>query len=53
MSMNELMEESEASILHTYNRFPVVFLLFLKRDRDVIYMIPKERNIWILRQVSL
>ena len=25
MSMNELMEESEASILHTYNRFPVVF----------------------------
>ena len=23
--MNELMEESEASILHTYNRFPVVF----------------------------
>ena len=25
MSMNEQMEESEASILHTYNRFPVVF----------------------------
>ena len=25
MSMNELMEESEASILHKYNRFPVVF----------------------------
>ena len=24
MSMNEQMEESEASILHTYNRFPVV-----------------------------
>ena len=23
--MNEQMEESEASILHTYNRFPVVF----------------------------
>ena len=25
MSMNEQMEESEVSILHTYNRFPVVF----------------------------
>ena len=24
MSMNEQMEESEASILHTYNRFPLV-----------------------------
>ena len=25
MNMNNQMEESEASILHTYNRFPVVF----------------------------
>ncbi len=25
MNMNDQMEESEASILHTYNRFPVVF----------------------------
>ena len=49
MSMNELMEESEASILHTYNRFPVVF----EKARAVTSMIPKERNIWILRQVSL
>ena len=49
MNMNEQMKESEESILHTYNRFPVVF----ERDRDVIYMIPKERNIWILQQVLL
>ena len=49
MNMNEQMKESEESILHTY----IVFLLFLKRDRDVIYMIPKERNIWILQQVLL
>ena len=49
MNMNEQMKESEESILHTYNRFPVV----LKRDRDVIYMIPRERNIWILQQVLL
>ena len=25
MNMNEQMKESEESILHTYNRFPVVF----------------------------
>ena len=47
--MNEQMEESEASILHTYNRFPVGFC---KKARVVTSMIPKERNIWILRQVS-
>ena len=48
MSMNEQMEESEASILHTYNRFPVVF----EKGEVVTSMIPKERNIWILRPVS-
>ncbi len=47
--MNEQMKESEASILHTYNRFPVVF----EKGEDVISMIPRERNIWILRQVLL
>ncbi len=47
MSMNEQMEESEESILHTYNRFPVVF----EHGEGVTSMIPKERNIWILRQV--
>ena len=25
MNMNEQMKESEENILHTYNRFPVVF----------------------------
>ncbi len=25
MNMNNQMEEAESSILHTYNRFPVVF----------------------------
>ena len=36
--MNEQMEESEASILHTYNRFPVVF----EKGEVVTSMIPKE-----------
>ena len=48
MSMNEQMEESEASILHTYNRFPVVF-----EKGDGCYLYDSEgKDIWILRQVS-
>ena len=47
--MNEQMEESEASILHTYNRFPVVF----EKGEGCYLYDPKERNIWILQQVLL
>lgn len=43
MKMNEYMERTEQVVLHTYNRFPVV----LKKEKAYIFMIPKERNIWI------
>ena len=48
MSMNEQMNHAEESILHTYNRFPVVF-----EKGEGCYLYDSEgRNIWILRQVS-
>ena len=43
MKMNEYMERTEQVVLHTYNRFPVVF----EKGEGVHFMIPKERNIWI------
>lgn len=49
MNMNEQMQEAEVNILHTYNRFPVVF----ERERAVIYMIPREKNTWISLPESL
>lgn len=49
MNMNEQMKESEESILHTYNRFPVVF----EKGQGCYLYDSEERNIWILQQVLL
>ena len=49
MNMNEQMKESEESILHTYNRFPVVF----ERGEGVHLLILKAPNIWISQQELL
>ena len=49
MNMNNQMEESEASILHTYNRFPVV----LSAEKVYIFMTLKALSIWILQPESL
>lgn len=46
MSMNEQMNHAEESILHTYNRFPVMFDM----ERDVTSMTQRERNILISQQ---
>ena len=43
---NTYMEETNLELVHTYNRFPVV----LDHGEGVIFMIQKERSIWILRQ---
>ena len=45
MNMNNQMEESEASILHTYNRFPVVF-----DHGEGVHLYDSEgKNTWILQ----
>lgn len=44
MSMNEQMNHAEESILHTYNRFPVMFDM----ERDATSMTQKAKNILIL-----
>lgn len=49
MNMNEQMKESEESILHTYNRFPVVF----EKGQGCYLYDSEERSIWILQQVLL
>ena len=41
MSMNEQMNHAEESILHTYNRFPVMFDM----GKDAISMIQRAKNI--------
>lgn len=47
MVTNEFKEYAESAIIHTYNRFPVVFDM----ATAFISMIPMEKNIWILRRV--
>ena len=49
MNMNNQMEEAESSILHTYNRFPVVF----ERGEGVHLFDSEAPNIWILQQELL
>ena len=49
MAMTEVIEQAENVILHTYNRFPVVF----DRQRVSIFMIRKARNILILPRASV
>lgn len=44
MSMNEQMNHAEESILHTYNRFPVMF----DHGEDATSMTQKAKNILIL-----
>ena len=43
---NTYMEETNSELVHTYNRFPVV----CDHGEVFIFMIQKERSIWILRQ---
>ena len=48
MNKEICMKEAEESILHTYNRFPVVF----DHGGEYICMTRTEKNIWILRRES-
>ncbi len=41
MSMNEQMNHAEENILHTYNRFPVMF----DHGEGCIFMIQRAKNI--------
>lgn len=49
MCSKEYIEQTEQSVLHTYNRFPLV----LERGKEPIYMMWRERNIWISEPVLL
>ena len=48
MRTENLMEESEVNILHTYNRFPVV----LDRGEGVYLYDVEGKNTWILQRES-
>ena len=47
MNKETCMKEAEESILHTYNRFPVVF-----DHGEGVYLYETEKSIWILQQES-
>ena len=49
MSMNDQMNHAEENILHTYNRFPVVFdhgdgcYLMIQRAKNILILQPELR----------
>ena len=44
--VNSKIQAAEENLIHVYNRFPMHWIMV----KECIFMIQKEKNIWILQQ---